>query len=197
MNPNEIKNLVETITKDQILSPWLIVFISILTSVVCAFLISFLNEKGKNYATKKDIDIITRMIEQVKADIVNDQEIKKLKRELKYKTLLNSLAILDAHNSHFITVPGAEIQKQFSNINNVRECHNSLILTVENIEIVNLFMKLIYSKSGMNAVEFMQYLQDLNNYRNLVRNELGFGEASNLESEHVWIGSLDFIQNHN
>ncbi len=53
--------------------------------VVCGgyFLASYVREKGKNLATKEDIDKITTATEAIKAEISSDMWVKQRRRELK------------------------------------------------------------------------------------------------------------------
>jgi len=53
--------------------------------VVCGgyFLASYVREKGKNLATKEDIDNITKVTEEIKAGISSDMWVKQRRRELK------------------------------------------------------------------------------------------------------------------
>jgi len=57
--------------------------------VVCGgyFLASYVREKGKNLATKEDIDNITKVTEAIKAEISSDMWVKQRRRELKLEAV--------------------------------------------------------------------------------------------------------------
>jgi len=190
MNPEEIRQLVEQINySDNIYYLILAIIISILGS----FVVEYFRERGKNWATKNDIEEITKKIESVKAVIQNDQEIKKLKRDLKYKALLNSLSIIDSHLSNFLIFKdGTKINKQYSSVIEIRACHNNLILTCENAEIVALFTKMLSAKENLNEDEISVLMKDLNEYRNWIRMELGFGSELSLDKDFIWFAKVNF-----
>ena len=192
MNSDEINKLVETIVAEKTKYYWLYPLASIVIAIVGAYLLDFSKEKGKNLATKQDIQIITNKIETVKADIQNQQETEKLKRELKYNALLNSLTIIDCFLSNFIISKDSEISKQYSTVEETRKCHNNLILTCENPESLSLFSEIMFAKSNMTSEEIGQIFLKVNKYRNIVRQELGFGAELKLDPDKVWFGSVNF-----
>lgn len=153
---------------------------------------SYLTEKGKNLATKEDIGTITQKIEEVKAEIQNTQEIEKQKRQLKYDALLNSLTLIDAHLSHSL-LPFLEqkIKKQYATTEEARKCHNNLILTCENKEVLELFSNIMFGAKD-ERVNIEPPTDLLNKYRNLVRTELGFGIALDLDRDRAWFGFGNF-----
>ena len=136
MKPEEIKKLIETTIQNELEYYWVYILISALLAVFAAFFIEYFKNRGKNLATKKDIKDITHKIESVKSEIQKQQEIEKQKRQLKYDALLNALIIIDAHLSHFLKASeGQRISKQYASTEDVRKCHNNLILTCENTEL--------------------------------------------------------------
>lgn len=148
---------------------------------------TYLTEKGKNLATKEDIAEITTKVEEVKSKIQNEQDIGKQKRELKYNAILNSLALIDANLSNNLQPnEGQQIKKQFATTKEARECHNSLILTCENQKILDLFSKIMFGGSTKAPTML------LNEYRNQVRKELGFGNESELDEKNAWFGYASF-----
>jgi cell division protein FtsL len=175
MTPEEIKAIIENVLNEKFEYYWLYLLLAVLISLVSVFILQFLKDKGKNYATKQDIASITRKIEDVKAEIQNQQEVEKQKRQLKFDALLKSLNLMDAHLSQ-VLIPGdgQKIKKQFATTEEARKCHSSLILTCQNTEILEMFSIIMF---GQNVPESeKEPLTDLlNKYRNLVRKELDFG----------------------
>ena len=150
----------------------------------------FFKTKGQNLATKQDIGEITKEVEQIKSTINISQEIDKQKRELKVKSLLNSLTIIDAFISQKYNANGSIIDKQNSSTEEVRSCHNNLILTCEDTSIINLFTKILLPPR--DSIIHQDPILLLNQYRNLIRKELGFGIELKLDSIHSWFGHTLF-----
>ena len=143
---------------------------------------SYLKEKGKNLATKEDVREITRISEEIKEEFKRLSTISTKKYELKYAACLGALKIVDAQLSHLtFTDKNGETSilpdRQDASAEEVRQCHNALILTCENQEIITQFVKLITEK---------QNLDELNVFRNLIREELGFGQIKDLDKEKIW-----------
>jgi len=192
MNPEEIKKIIETVIDDKIGYYWVYLILSVILSLLTVFVFQYLKEKGRNYATKKDIKDITRKIEDVKAEIQNQQEVEKQKRQLKYDALLQSLTLMDAHLSHLlIPMEGQKIKKQFATVEEARKCHSSLILTCENTEILEMFSLIMFGPKDPNT-EKEPPTDLLNRYRNLVRKELGFGTEIPLDRDRAWFGYANF-----
>jgi cell division protein FtsL len=192
MTPEEIKAIIENVLNEKFEYYWLYLLLAVLISLVSVFILQFLKDKGKNYATKQDIASITRKIEDVKAEIQNQQEVEKQKRQLKFDALLKSLNLMDAHLSQ-VLIPGdgQKIKKQFATTEEARKCHSSLILTCQNTEILEMFSIIMF---GQNVPESeKEPLTDLlNKYRNLVRKELDFGTEIPLDRDIAWFGYGNF-----
>lgn len=192
MTPDEIKKLIETTIQDSTKTYWIYIVISIAFTIIIVYGIEYFKTKGQNLATKQDIEIITTKIEQVKADIQNNQAIEQQKRELKYNALLNSLNLIDAHLSHFLLPTGQQkITKQYASTEEVRKCHNNLILSCENTEILDLFSRIMFGPKGLET-DTVPPTTLLNKYRNMVRKELGFGSEIQLDEERAWVGHVNF-----
>ena len=114
------------------------------------------------------------------------------KRELKYKALLRSLNLIDAYFSHILIPPqGGQIIKQYGTTEEARTCHNNLILTCEDTKILELFSEIKFGPKVNNS-KTIPPTDLLNQYRNLVRKELGFGSDLVLDRDRAWFGKVSF-----
>lgn len=148
-------------------------------------LTAYSTEKGKNLATKEDIGKITREIESVKLEFSNVDSIAQQKRLLKYEACLEALSIIDAHLSHSFINPNPT--PQIVSTEKARAAHSKLILSCDNLEIVEKFGEIYF---GPEAGVAQRPLTDLlNEFRNLIRKELGFAiDDLNFDRDRVWIG---------
>ena len=184
MTPEQIKEIIEKALANE--NYWIYILISAVLSLIIAFGL----EKLKNYATKNDIADITREIEDVKAEIQNSQEIEKQKRELKYNSILKSLELIDARLSNFIIDP--KIIKQYATTKETRECHSRLILTCNDSEIINSFENIMMKELPKDQTGTQFIMRELENYRSLVRTELGFGEPIKTNPNLLWFGDVPY-----
>ncbi|WP_157971408.1 hypothetical protein [Dyella sp. C9] len=142
---------------------------------------AYVTEKGKNLATREDIEEITRKIEGVRGDISRANAVEEQKRALKYEACLEALVVIDAHFSQLFAMTPQSIDTS-----KAREAHSKLILSCNNVAIVEKFGELYF---GPRAGEPRQSPTDLlNEFRNLIRQELGFGSELPLDRERAWIG---------
>lgn len=145
---------------------------------------AYISEKGKNLATSEDIEKITLKIETIRADIYNSNAMEEQKRKLKYEACLEALAVIDAHFSQIFA--GEKPVPQPVSTARAREAHSKLILSCNNVLIVEKFGEIYF---GPRADELPRPPTDLlNEFRNLVRKELGFGSELPLDRERAWIG---------
>lgn len=132
---------------------------------------AYLSKKGENLATKEDIAEITKLIESEKALVQRIERSDTKKYELKHIACLDALYIVDSHLSKNMTVDndGNRIQPYITNVTTdvIRDCHNRLILSVDNQELVHTFLEIITGKS-LNMIISLEHL------RGLIRTELGF-----------------------
>jgi|GEM_PF-4092384 len=169
---------------------WCIILIIAICNGASIFAINYFGTKSTNLATKQDIAEITQKVDSVKAEIQKNQDIGKEKHQTKYKALLQSLKIIDAYFSH-IDIPGKIITKQNASIEEVRACHDDLLLTCDSSETLNLFTKIMNpEKKGYGFKDNLMTL--LVAYRNQVRIELGYGSFNYLDTDFVWIGKINF-----
>ena len=156
------------------------------TLLIRNYLPSYAGEKGRNLATKQDIEEITRKIEAVKAEIQRNQLIEQAKRDLKYQACLEALGVIDGVFSHSLDDP--RIIPQASDTARARECHNKLILSCDDVGIVRTFSEIMFGpKPGTQKTPPTDLL---NQFRNLVRKELGFGQEVSLDRDRAWIGAV-------
>jgi len=144
--------------------------------------------KAKNLATKQDIEEITSKIESVKAEIARTESVQQTKYQLKYQACLDALALTDAYLSHTL-LPSTEqkITKQFMTTEQARACHSKLILSCENPKIVSKLTEILIGRQ-LNTRKASHLPTFLNEFRNMVRSELGFGPELELDREIAWFG---------
>lgn len=146
---------------------------------------SYASEKGKNLATKEDISDITHLIESTKISLQQRDRYEAKRYELKYQACLKALSIVDAQISHLIKSDNdgrpTNVDKQYATAEEIRTCHNELILSLDNPSIVSIFIAIL-TGSSKNAIT------DLDMLRSLVRAELGFPGTPHKDGERAWIG---------
>lgn len=162
-------------------------FVNLVGLVVLGFVIkdylpSYFTEKGRNLATKEDIAEITRKIEAVKLEIEASKAIQDAKRNLKHEACLEALCLVDADLSHKFGV-----SKQYATTEAARRCHSKLILACDNTQIIEKFSDLMF---GQRVKPEKPTTDLLNEFRNLIRKELGFGQELELDRERAWFGAL-------
>jgi len=100
--------------------------------------------------------------------------------------------LIDAHLSHTLIPPeGQQITKQFATTEEARTCHNNLILTCEDTKVVELFGLIMFGPKDLSQPKTPP-TDLLNQYRNLVRKELGFGSDLDLDRDRAWFGKAIF-----
>lgn len=171
------------ICKTQILP----VTLSLIFGSIGGFLSSYSQSKGENLATKQDIEVITEKVELVKKNLELSQLLEIEKRKLKFEAIMSALELIDATFSHYtwVNVPDAIIKQKYSTVQ-ARECHNRLLLTVDNPRIIEVFLGLLFQSNG----DTIPPTDKLNEFRNLVREELGYGQPIILDREKAWIGKM-------
>ncbi len=131
---------------------------------------------------EKDIEEITRKVESVKAEVIRSNRMDEAKYRLKYEACMDALALFDAHFSHVLSSPGGTPPvKQYSTTEHARAS--------ENIEILALFDEIMFGpESGQQPRKPPTDL--LNDFRNLIRHELGFGQDLPLNRERAWFSKV-------
>src|SRR3989338_5764791 len=120
----------------------ILVGLAVLIIVLKKALPSYLSEKGKNLATKEDIEKITRKVESVKTDLSRASAIEEQKRKLKYEACLEALSVIDAHFSQLFSSPRPTPQP-ISTVK-AREAHSKLILSFNDVRIVEKFGEIFF-----------------------------------------------------
>lgn len=163
----------------------------IFVSGAAAFLGAYLKEKAKSTATKEDIEDITQRIENVKINLGRNKEIESIKYNLRYDACLESLRLIDALLSHLLAPKNSgNIIQQYASTEEARQCHSKLILSCENTKIITMFNEILFGPVSSDQ-ESRPPTDLLNEYRNLIRIELGFGTELPLDRQRAWIGMLN------
>ena len=154
------------------------------------FLGRYIEKKAENLATKEDIEEITRKIESVRAQIGREQAVLDAKYKLKHQACLDALALIDSYYSvNLLSPDGKQPIREGKSTSEARRCHSELILACENPAIVDKFLEIFFSNK--NEAGFVRPPTDLlNEFRNLVRAELGFGAPLKLDRDFAWFATF-------
>ncbi|MGP9690381.1 hypothetical protein ACT3S4_00965 [Psychrobacter sp. AOP30-A2-5] len=160
------------------------------------YLFSYSSEKGKNLATKEDIEEITRKIENVKSEYLIELETVRvelskslhqknevwiMKRNACLKALNLANAILS--NYKYTNISEGDMTPQRESIESARSCFNELACTCEGSEVIKELKKIVQGSISPDSIV------DL---RNAVRKELGFeNESIDLDREFAFIGKIN------
>ncbi len=115
--------------------------------------------------------------------------IENKKYELKYNAILTSLKLTDSRLSNFII--DDNIKKQYATTEETRECHSRLIISCNNSKIIESFENLMMQKLSTGSEGTQNIIKELEKYRNLIREELGFGQIKT-NPNLIWIASVPF-----
>jgi hypothetical protein len=120
--------------------------------------------------------------------LVKDRDFEHRQWEIKRDVCIDALSAIDAFFSHTEwTWVTKQPTKQKLDISKIRECHSKLILACENVEIPQKFIEILLP-SGDSSVS---PTESLNEFRNLIRNELKFGtNILSLDQKRAWIWGL-------
>lgn len=185
MTPNEIKQIVEAAINEGIGFIWWHYLAAAIAVCASFFLGAYLKQKGQNVATMESIEDLTSLVESVKKEIRDNEAVAQAKRQMKYDACLEALSVIDAFFSHFFTKP--KPTPQVSDASKAREAHSKLILACDNSQIVELFTEIL---CGSSNGERIPPTDQLNELRNLIRKELGFGSEVHLDRERAWFGNI-------
>lgn len=124
-------------------------------------------------------------MESVKQEIRNSEAVAEAKRRMKHEACLEALNVVDAFFSHFFTTPKPTPQQ--ADTAHAREAHSKLILSCDNPRIVALFTEIL---CGPKNTHREPPTDQLNEFRNLIRKELGFGNDVELDRDRAWFGKI-------
>lgn len=143
----------------------------------------------------------TRLREKVRAEyeekladyqrkINNEDRVEEMRWKTTHEACLDALGVIDSYLSGAVTNPGGVRPTiQTIEIKKARECHSKLILACRNDNLVNMFSEILFSNNTSSG--FKRPPTDLlNEFRNEIRRELGFGSKLSLNREVAWIGSM-------
>lgn len=162
------------------------VIIVVLLSVVAFIhfgLKAYISEKLKVLASKQDAIDLASSIEAMKANIEELSVIAAQKRALKYEACLGAMAVIDAHLSNIFAPEGAVWQAPDTIF--ARKIHNKLILSCDNPDLISKFSEIYFGPVGGGPQCPPTVL--LNEFRSLVRAELGFGKMLFSDEDRTWI----------
>lgn len=147
---------------------------------------SYFSEKGKNLATKEDVEGITRKVEGVKAELSSLGAVEEQRRKLRHEACIDALSVIDAHFAQLYKSENPAPAPQPISTQKAREAHSKLILSCKDIRIVEKFCEIFFGPEAEKPKKVPTDL--LNEFRNLIRAELGFGEALLLDRNRAWVG---------
>ena len=113
--------------------------------------------------------------------------------ELRYAACLEALRVVDAYFSHFDWEGKLKLKvvRQYATTEEVRDCYNKLLLSCLNPETVKTFLDIMLGKKedkqdGEKDNLFKKY----NDFRNMIREELGFEGKMYFDEERTYIGCV-------
>lgn len=144
----------------------------------------------------------TRIREAVKAEyavkladyqrkIKSEDRVEEARWKTTHDACLDALGVIDAYISGALTdSKGSAPTKQPIKIRVARECHNKLILASSNLKLVEMFNEILFLND--TGQEFKHPPTDLlNEFRNEIRSELGFGGKLVLNRDVAWISRMN------
>ncbi|MBU3948354.1 MAG: hypothetical protein KJ826_09065 [Proteobacteria bacterium] len=83
MTPDEIKSILETVISNKIRYYWIYILLSVILALASVFLVEYFMNKAKNIATKQDIEVLTKKVEEIKSEYIKQIEVFKANQLLK------------------------------------------------------------------------------------------------------------------
>lgn len=148
---------------------------------------SYMKEKGKNLATKEDIQDLTSLTEEIKIIYQSKQHQNEHIYDVKKEAIQESLGCLDDYLSWLnydsnVTPVRRDINDKDLTIK-ARECYNKLVLTCNSKELPKMFLKIIFDDRE-NKMKLY------NKYRKLSRSELGIETELELDEQSVFLSRV-------
>lgn len=148
------------------------------------FIDSYMEEKGRNLATKEDIQKLTSLTEEIKMLYQVEQYKNENIYDIKLEVIQESLEFLDDYISWLDDDTDViSVRKNIDSDNltfKARSCYNKLVLTCEEKELPMIFLKLIIGNTENTMLLY-------NTYRNLCRKEMGLNTELELDKKAVFI----------
>lgn len=148
---------------------------------------SYMKEKGKNLATKEDIQDLTALTEEIKVLYQTQQYRYEHIYDIKKEVIQESLDVLDDYFSWETFSSGViPIRKDMDEKEltlKVRKCYNQLVLTCESNVLPELFLKMVMD-SNLDKLELY------NAYRNAARKEMGLEKVLELDEKSVFLSRV-------
>ncbi len=118
----------------------------------------------------------------------NLSRVKSAQYKLKHESLRKLLAIIDSQVSRTMKKDNdgrpVTLEVQEMSPADVLECHNLMLLSVNNNEILSIMTDILYPKDQQNIME------QLTSIRQLIRKELGFSGAAHIDKTRTWLGGV-------
>jgi hypothetical protein len=105
MSPEEIETIIQLAIKDELKHFWIYILISLIISIVSVLVVNYLKTKSVNFATKQDIEELTRKVEIVKGG-----------QQLRYKKINQFYDKTIKFKSFLIIMTNEQNQNKFSEL---------------------------------------------------------------------------------
>lgn len=169
-------------------------------AIILSLVVTAVFNAGTFYVNQKIQQQREERLERVRGELEKElaafkaREIKEIENvqqarwDLKYRACLDAMEIVDAFLSQwFKDVNNVTPVRQVADTLKARECYNRLVLTCENPQVTELFLRVMFPTPQTNHI---QITDNLNAFRNAVRTELGFGSETKLSKEFAWFVRL-------
>lgn len=153
--------------------------LSFVSSGIGAALVAFL---GKDWLAAR-----------LRAEIEKDLMSQRARFDLKLAACLEALSVVDARFSNVKWIQdGAEVPvvSQALSIEKARNSYNKLCLTCESPEVIKCYANALGLREP-DQMPFQVNAADIQELRNMMRKELGFGRGVELLDGRAWIAHLD------
>jgi len=134
MTPDEIKSIIETVINNKIRYYWVYIFLSVILALVSVYIAEYLKNKAKNVATKEDIEILTKKVEEIKTEYIKQIEVFKgnqLLKNQKKKDLYDNVEELRAF------ILKAKNEKTFNNWEQLSTKMQGIMISISTNAIFN------------------------------------------------------------
>lgn len=112
--------------------------------------------------------------------------------EIKRSACLEALQVADAALANLEWHGGMPVEHQPLSIEKARDCYNKLALVCDGQEVLQAYLRVLAVRSPGEPVVTIT-ADAINDLRNAMRKELGFGKGIQLPAEKAWIASLQRV----